>query len=837
MSEWLEQGQLKRNRIWYPLLQAILVFWALGLVVYFEHKEGLFNWQWLEAPASKGFFRDLGMPDPRFAPSERAGGFVAILKNATGPYSFNFSNIPVLDLAVSIIMILMYLALGWLIIDCFEVYFPLFAKGCLALTVGCGIFGIIGELVGMLHLLGRPILVIAWIAMFSLVIFVRSRLRLEWHMPQQMLDGSRLSRAARVNLARDWFRVVHPLPFTPLGQAHFFVASALIALISVVLLLHAIGEPETYWDSLILYMGYARMMFLEGGFPYKVVGQVGIGLGANYPHLYPVLTAQSAALAGYWSDTFAQLLPPVAGIASTLLVFYTALELTRDRLIAVSSALLFRAVPYGLSYTQFASDYAIAILFTSAFLYLSLKYVLDSHVGYRWLMWGIAAAAVHINYLMWILWPVALVVIVVAHIARRPVVESDFEANPDIYDVLDTQRALELKAPRFLSLRYRFSIAELLRRREFYVSFLLALALALPWYVRNIVLTGNPVYAFFYNIFRTSKRVNAEVMKSAEVEWLLNGDGLGRVGTTLTEKLANSWPYFVTSSLHWKLAPVFIAFVVPGFLLSVSWIVLRAYARSRNRLHEEDNYGVGVQLRFAVPCAFLFLMLWFYAYCIADFYLYQIIIVLPLFGVFSCYLFQACQSKAARGALHLLVLLVGFAPGLIMGVMGFKLKNTGVYKGMGQPQMNVTALRMLFMDRDMYYRMEFDGDMEMFGRLSELPEGRVILTHENRHLLLDPTLKIVHLDDWEVQEAYRKPAADRLAILDALSIHYYLYVPNEDKHQVNSLLGMDELIEKGHFIKEYETSSSGSSSPDLVKHTVIPANRNVLYRRATLAAK
>ena len=837
MSHWLDAGQHRRTHVGHVILQWVLVAWVLGLVIYFEHKEGLFNWSWLEAPQTGGVFREAHLPDPRFAPSERAGGFVAILKNTIGSYDINWGNIPILDLPIALIMAALYVVLGWLILDCFEVYFPRVAKGCLALVMGCGMVGIVGELATMAHMLNRPVIAMMWVVMLAGAFLVRKHMRMDWHMPRQLADGSRLSRAARVNLSRDWFKVVHPLPFSPLQKGYFFAACTLIGLISFVLFLHAVGEPETYWDSLILYMGYARMMFLEGAFPYKVVGQVGIGLGANYPHLYAVLTAQTAALAGHWSDTFAQVLPPLAGIASTLLVFYTALELTRDRVVAVSAALLFRAVPYGLSYTQFASDYALTILFTCAFLYLSLKYILDGHHGYRWLMLGVAAAAVHLNYLMWVLWPVGLIVVVVAHLARREVEKEDFDANPDIFDVLDTQRPLELKAPRFLSLRDRLSIWRLLGSREFYLSGAIALVLAMPWYIRNIVLTGNPVYAFFYNIFRTSKRVNPEVMKSAEVEWLLNGDGLGRVGHSLLEKLVNSWAYFVTSSLHWKLAPVFMGFAVPGFVLALGWTAYRWIAHRRDKLVQEDHYGVGLQLRFAVPCAALFLLLWFYAYCIADFYLYQIIIVLPLFGIFACYVFQVCQSQGARAALCVLTLLVGSAPGLVMGIMGFKLKNTGVYKGMPPPQMNVTALRKLFMERDLYYRLEFDGDMEMFGRLAMLPAGRVILTHENRHLLLDPDLKIVHLDDWNVQKIYGKAATKRIRKLDALKVSYYLYVPNEDKHRINMRVGMDELIKLGYFAEEYNSSSSGSSTPDLVKHDVIPPNRNVLYRRTQLQPK
>src|SRR5690606_26130551 len=107
------------------------------------------------------------------------------------------------------------------------------------------------------------------------------------------------------------------------------------------------------------------------------------------------------------NDAFAQLLPPVATTAALVLVYYTALEITRDRLVSISAALIVRAVPYGLSYSQFASNYSVAILITAAFIYVAVRLVRDGLAGYRHLMLIFAAIGVHINYLMWILWPVA----------------------------------------------------------------------------------------------------------------------------------------------------------------------------------------------------------------------------------------------------------------------------------------------------------------------------------------------------------------------------------------------------------------------------------------------
>jgi hypothetical protein len=402
------------------------------------------------------------------------------------------------------------------------------------------------------------------------------------------------------------------------------------------------------------------------------------------------------------------------------------------------------------------------------------------------------------------------------------------ENKPAAYD----QRAWEMLNP-----VERDPLGKFLCSRVLWLNVFVSALIASPWYIRNIIVTGNPVYAFFYNIF-PSRNVNPEVMRSAQVEWLMNGDGLGRVGATLWEKLANSWLYFVTGPHHWKLGPVFMALAVPGFVVFLCRIWSRLVVGQRlvnlgelpgspprTRVFDDS-------LKFGTVCGALFVLLWFYAYVIADMYLYQIIIVLPLFGIFVCGVFEVCNTRFSRVLLYVLCIVVGIGPGIMMGLMGFKLKRSGHIGATPYSQVTLTALRYLFIAPEEFYRMEFGGDMEMLGRVNSLPAGTRVLTHENRHLLLNEDIRIIHLDDWEVQKAYHKPASERLAVLDALGVEYYLYVPNEDKHFANSWLGMDELIRLGHFREVARTEAAGSSWRERVKYLAIPPDRNVLYRRA-----
>ena len=72
-----------------------------------------------------------------------------------------------------------------------------------------------------------------------------------------------------------------------------------------------------------------------------------------------------------------------------------------------------------------------------------------------------------------------------------------------------------------------------------------------------------------------------------------------------------------------------------------------------------------------------------------------------------------------------------------------------------------------------------------------------MLTHENRHLLFDPTITLVHLDDWEVQQLWGKPPDEAMEGLKQLGVAFYLRVPNEANHRVNEFLGMSRLIAAG----------------------------------------
>ena len=301
------------------LLGIVVVAWAWELSLYFWRKEGLFNWTPVQAP---------NVPEKMLE-----GRFATALNYLTAPFSVSWSNVPWLELGISAAMIVAFILLGYLLLEAIRMDLSPLARVCTALPLGAGAVGYATMLVGLTGYLNRWPVLGAWVALIVLGFFLRQRRK---QLERFVCGGNDWMAEARNEQRYRGAREFYRRALTPLSRADVVfccLAATLVAVISTLVFVHAVGQTETYWDSLILYMGYARKMFLQHGYPVKIVGQVGIGLGANYPHLYPTLTAQTAAIAGYWSDSFAQMLPPIASLISTLFVYLIGVELTRSRVV------------------------------------------------------------------------------------------------------------------------------------------------------------------------------------------------------------------------------------------------------------------------------------------------------------------------------------------------------------------------------------------------------------------------------------------------------------------------------------------------------------------------
>lgn len=732
------------------------------------------------------------------------------------PYEFAGGSMDLVKLGWAVGALVVFTVLGWFLIETVEIYVPVSAAWALAWIFGLSVSGVVFELLAIAQLLKRPwVFVAPAVVLIALWIMAARRTR---RAPEtgEGDQGGAVGQAARRELARRQFErtLIQPRNFPQ--RAFQFTALLLVMLISGLILYHGILYPETYWDSLILYLGYARMMFLEGGVVEKVVGQVGYGLGANYPHLYEFLGAAVSAAGGPatpegWNPLTQQLMAPLCGIASTVLVYHVALRLSRHVNFSLAVALLYRSIPLGISYDQYASNYALAILFTAAFLYVALMYIESGLRGYFILATLLPAFAMHLNYIMGILWLPWGLMVIAAHLFY-PAEEEEAEMEERRRFALAAQAptavsfydAGEDAPPLWTSVRRRRPLHSVLGSKFFWFTFLGAVVLALPWYVRNWIVTSNPVYAFFPEIFG-GKHINPEVMESARAEWQANGAGIGRMGETVMERIRNSWLFFVGAGSEgqvwrqaWRLQPFVPGFVLTGALVLVArWLATPFLFRGHGRLLSRF---ADPALRFGLIALALAVALFAFHYVMAPFYLYQIILVLPALAVLAVFLAPYWLQPFWRYAFGFLVVVIGFVPGLTMGLMGFKVfqpVRTGPKPEQVEGPMQLFAFRHPLPDPEMFYGWRFFPDNRMWEYVNLHLKGRKILTHENRHLVYHPSIELIHLDDWAMQHLWDKGPEEKIAELKKMKIRHYLKVPNEAAHAINQRMGTDVWVERG----------------------------------------
>lgn len=734
------------------------------------------------------------------------------------------TNLPPLELVQSLVHAGLCGLLGWWLLDAAGVVAGRLERGAAAWTLGLGVAGIAFELLTMARCL------------YTLP---------SWLLWGAMLGGAWLLRTR--NAPQRWS--LEPVfLYAPIGEPDesprlprflesglFWTLFALTAIISLLTFYHGLLFPETYWDSLILYLGYARMTFLEHAFPFKAEVQVGIGLGANYPHLFSTYGAVGSTLFGHWSDVHQRLAAPLAGVATCLLLYATIRELTGRALVAMAAVAILRATPYGIAYHTWASDYAIAIVLAALQVWSCERFLRTPSRGSLAVMTLVPAISMHLNYLMGLLWlPWGLAVL--------------FAAWRDS--------------------GWRCVLESLRPRRLVLPIFLVGVLLASPWYIRNWALTGNPVYAFFPQFFPASVRMNVDVLRSAELEWYRVGDGIGKSAelfhdlktgerrddndpafrreATLSDRLRASFFFwmgfetvrmtegrepqygrwidrlphlmrlspdmdgmpsevspgtFVLRTRHaYKMSPF-----APG-LLFPSALLMIALAFPVVRREMLDDRGVATVL---VALAFTG-SFFAYNYLLADFYLYQIIAfiapatVVVAFGLH----FAARASRWLLAVASVLIIAASIFPGLPFALMNFKAFGAPVMDGKQYNTMALDHFRQPGMPASLFMQLRFGDDVPMWDFINGDPAITRLLTHDNRHYVYREDLVIVHLDDWAVQQLYSLTDPAEIAReLRGMGLEYYLYIDNEDRHTVNARLKMKKLLEAG-YLEELKRSGS-----------------------------
>ncbi len=324
-------------------------------------------------------------------------------------------------------------------------------KGIERITaLGLGL-GLVGWVTMVLSIAGRLERVSVNIAVFSLVCillylqFVRDRL-----IPRQFLSNLRNSFAIWTMSQPRW----------SLGDLLFAGALAAIAAAEYY---QATTTPILHWDALVYHAAMAKLMFQAHGIPVIAGPSVGIEMSSNYPPLYPALGAFFYSQVGAVDDIYLRLISPTAGVLTTLLVYKTACQLGSRRFARIA-ALFLALAPLFIATSIFAINYLFSVLFMSAVLFFLVRAIVDGASRY-WLAAGVAyGLAFSTTYQAYFFLPAVGITLAIAVLA----------------------------APR----SERAAVV-----RRMLAMGVATLAIGSVWYLRNLVVVGNPIFPFAQGFF------------------------------------------------------------------------------------------------------------------------------------------------------------------------------------------------------------------------------------------------------------------------------------------------------------------------------------------------
>ena len=312
-------------------------------------------------------------------------------------------------------------------------------------------------------------------------------------------------------------RAWRPANPPPLPAAVYLSLFALLTLLTALL-------PPTGWDSLFYHLTGPKL-YLQSG---RIAGGVDIP-HLSFPSVMEMLYAWAILLRG---DIAAKLLHALFGLLLAGLVYLTARRFL-GRKAAWPAVLLFASMPMVSALAGWAyNDLALAY-FQLACLYSVIRYLLSPsalrhsplairHSPFAWLILSgiFAGLAMGLKYTSFVT-PLTLTGLIVWYACR------------------DTRRTPK---PAIYSLA-AFALP--------------ALLVALPWYVKNWIFTGNPVYPFLFDLF------GGQYWDSFRAGWYAAaGTGIGWQPDTLL-----ALPWLVTLGVHdanyWdgRTGPLFLLFL------------------------------------------------------------------------------------------------------------------------------------------------------------------------------------------------------------------------------------------------------------------------------------
>jgi hypothetical protein len=228
---------------------------------------------------------------------------------------------------------------------------------------------------------------------------------------------------------------------------------ALICVLGIFALYKTLMLPATEWDSLAYGVNYAKILFESGNVPLIAGPSIGLEMSASYPPGVQLAAVFLYIFAGSANDFYYRLLSPIFGLLTALVTYKFAMLLNKNKTLSVYAVSFLAVIPF--FWEQFIQEsylMALTLMFTACSYFFYKAYVTSTFCAKKYEIIGALFCS--------------------------------FAALTSYTGLL------AFSIPLLYAIHKKIG----LKRTAGLVGF--SLLLIAPWYLRNLVLLGNPVYPF-----------------------------------------------------------------------------------------------------------------------------------------------------------------------------------------------------------------------------------------------------------------------------------------------------------------------------------------------------